>query len=126
MATSMQMASAAYQVNNAASSAQSAAANTTGGGDAEDSGGEDAKHDTSEKKDTSSEWFDDLMEGFAEIYRLTVRGGQSCGQCVRSTSYPIKENMFKAYDAAASHISPTADQSIGRGRAQPTPVFAYE
>ena len=38
------------------------------------------------------DFMDDLFEGFAELYRLAVNGGQSCGECVRKTTYPIKES----------------------------------
>eukprot|EP00439_Symbiodinium_sp_Y106_P040365 s1614_g4.t4 len=45
---------------------------------------------------------DDLMEGFAELYRLAISGGQSCGDCVRKTTYPIKESILGAYDGVSA------------------------
>eukprot|EP00434_Breviolum_minutum_P003711 symbB.v1.2.003266.t2/scaffold117.1/size318901/5 len=42
------------------------------------------------KKLEVSDFFDDLMEGFAEIWRLTVAGGHSFASCVRRVAYPLK------------------------------------
>eukprot|EP00435_Cladocopium_sp_Y103_P032068 s1800_g8.t1 len=42
------------------------------------------------KKIEVSDFFDDLMEGFAEIWRLTVAGGHSFASCVRRVAYPLK------------------------------------
>mmetsp|Transcript_50086 Transcript_50086/g.119164 ORF Transcript_50086/g.119164 Transcript_50086/m.119164 type:complete len:144 (-) Transcript_50086:195-626(-) len=47
------------------------------------------------------EWLDDLLEGFAELYRRSVGAGQQCHDCVRRTAYPIKQRLVAGYDTAA-------------------------
>merc|ERR1719350_1493105 len=37
------------------------------------------------------DWVDDIMEGIAEIYRMTTGCGYVCVAGVRNTAYPIKE-----------------------------------
>ncbi|CAE7207611.1 GA2OX2, partial [Symbiodinium microadriaticum] len=95
-------AGASSAVGKAAGSAKQAAGGSKGASKAaeseeEDSGVEEATDSAKkdhkikgEKKVEVGEWMDDLMEGFAELYRLAISGGQSCGDCVRKTTYPIK------------------------------------
>eukprot|EP00913_Durusdinium_trenchii_P021776 g20459.t1 len=66
------------------------------------------KHQTLEpgekKKLEIGDFMDDLMEGFAELYRLAVNGGQTCGECVRKTTYPIKERAEVVLNSATAVV----------------------
>merc|ERR1719446_1893166 len=35
-------------------------------------------------------WVDDLMEGFAEVYTVTIGGVHTCTSSTRSAVYPVK------------------------------------
>eukprot|EP00930_Biecheleria_cincta_P020452 TRINITY_DN15393_c0_g1_i2.p1 TRINITY_DN15393_c0_g1~~TRINITY_DN15393_c0_g1_i2.p1 ORF type:complete len:153 (-),score=38.80 TRINITY_DN15393_c0_g1_i2:105-563(-) len=70
-----------------------------------------------------SEWLDDLLEGFAEIYRLSISGGAVFITCVRKVAYPIKEAAVSSFDnisgttqeanpsRTSSHYAPTFAQN---------------
>lgn len=58
------------------------------------------------KKIEAGEFFDDLMEGFAEIWRLTVAGGHSFASCVRRVAYPLKEGAVQAFDMVSESSNP--------------------
>mmetsp|Transcript_11325 Transcript_11325/g.21341 ORF Transcript_11325/g.21341 Transcript_11325/m.21341 type:complete len:147 (+) Transcript_11325:77-517(+) len=66
-----------------------------------------------------SDFFDDLMEGFAELWRLAVAGGHSFASCVRRVAYPLKESAVQAMDS----LNETAS---GRRTAAPVaPTFVH-
>mmetsp|Transcript_101832 Transcript_101832/g.255282 ORF Transcript_101832/g.255282 Transcript_101832/m.255282 type:complete len:128 (-) Transcript_101832:100-483(-) len=127
----MAAASGAAQVSSAANAASSAASNAAGGGKEKKKKGKD--DDSEEESDDEPnakektelqvwEWFDDLMEGFAEIYRMTVGAGHSCNDGVRKCVYPIKERLLDTYDAVDSRVNPRP----GQGDNSHAPVFAHE
>mmetsp|Transcript_1321 Transcript_1321/g.3100 ORF Transcript_1321/g.3100 Transcript_1321/m.3100 type:complete len:140 (+) Transcript_1321:79-498(+) len=106
-----------------AASSSSRAPNTTLDEDEdEDSGAEEVvdgkvshKIKGEKKKIEAGDFFDDLMEGFAEIWRLTVAGGHSFASCVRRVAYPLKESAMDAMDSlntdprgrSSRHVAPT-------------------
>eukprot|EP00929_Paragymnodinium_shiwhaense_P079214 TRINITY_DN41211_c0_g1_i2.p2 TRINITY_DN41211_c0_g1~~TRINITY_DN41211_c0_g1_i2.p2 ORF type:complete len:134 (+),score=29.31 TRINITY_DN41211_c0_g1_i2:108-509(+) len=130
MGTKMAVAGAAYQAQNAANSAAASAGNAGGSGAVEDSEEEEgdrrAEAKPLQQEEEKDSFFDDMMEGFAEIYRMTVGGGHTCVECMRKVAYPIKETCYSTYDGVAGHLAPTADARIGRGNAPPAPTFAHE
>eukprot|EP00931_Biecheleriopsis_adriatica_P097238 TRINITY_DN709_c0_g1_i1.p1 TRINITY_DN709_c0_g1~~TRINITY_DN709_c0_g1_i1.p1 ORF type:complete len:153 (-),score=26.00 TRINITY_DN709_c0_g1_i1:64-498(-) len=139
LGTQARLARGAAQASNAASSA---VAGATGGGDSDDedtekadSGAEEAatgagvekpKIKGSKNRIDTSEWVDDLLEGFAEIYRLVIIGGQSCGDCVRKTSYPIKEGILGAVDGISGAVNPSADARAASGGFVAAPTFRHD
>mmetsp|Transcript_22424 Transcript_22424/g.42318 ORF Transcript_22424/g.42318 Transcript_22424/m.42318 type:complete len:146 (-) Transcript_22424:34-471(-) len=142
LGTQMKLAGAAAgassAVSNAASSAKQAAGAPKGGAmesDEEDSGVEEAadgqagknhKLKGEKKKLDIGDWMDDLMEGFAELSRLALTGGQSCGDCVRKTTYPIKESILGAYDGVSAQVNPSTGARAASGRAAAAPTFRHE
>ncbi|CAE7778551.1 GA2OX2 [Symbiodinium sp. CCMP2456] len=131
-------AGASSAVGKAAGSAKQAAGGSKGApkaaeSDEEDSGVEEATDSAKkdhkikgEKKVEVGEWMDDLMEGFAELYRLAISGGQSCGDCVRKTTYPIKESILGAYDGVSAQVNPTTGARAAAGRSAAAPTFRHE
>jgi len=151
MASSAQVARAAYNTNRSAKNAAAAAEGAIPQGKAqppppppgrrgkkgrrrdssnEGSGEEDDDTDDEEKKKKKEadkarektetevwEWVDDLLTGFAFIYSSTVTYGRQCGDCVRKTSYPIKERVLEGVDAVSHSINPTTEQRVGGGGA---------
>eukprot|EP00435_Cladocopium_sp_Y103_P066314 s662_g28.t1 len=98
LGTQMKMAKAASGVSGAVGKATSSASRAAAG----------ATRDEGEKKKLEiGDFMDDLMEGFAELYRLAVNGGQTCGDCVRKTTYPIKEPRYADRECTvhAPHVS---------------------
>mmetsp|Transcript_80871 Transcript_80871/g.234491 ORF Transcript_80871/g.234491 Transcript_80871/m.234491 type:complete len:142 (+) Transcript_80871:115-540(+) len=72
------------------------------------------------------EWVDDLLEGFAEIYRVTVASGHTCGEHVRRAAYPVKETLVDTYDEVAKVINPSVEAQTAQGRFGGAPTFAHE
>lgn len=65
--------------------------------DADEGKGKD--EDSGEKPDVQVwEWLDDLLEGAAFLYTVSVHTMHSFSECVRRTAYPIKEEVLNAYD----------------------------
>lgn len=133
----MKMAKAASGVSSAVgkatSSASAAGATRDEGSEEEDSGEEelvDGKTDHKIKGDKKKleigDFMDDLMEGFAELYRMAVNGGQTCGDCVRKTTYPIKESILGAYDGVSSQVNPSSGARAATGRFAAAPTFRHE
>ncbi|CAK9111057.1 Gibberellin 2-beta-dioxygenase 2 [Durusdinium trenchii] len=133
----MKMAKAASGVSSAVGKATGAAKSSKAAenddSEEEDSGEEelvdgktDHKIKGEKKKLEIGDFMDDLMEGFAELYRLAVNGGQTCGECVRKTTYPIKESIIGAYDGVASQVNPSTGARAATGRFAATPTFQHE
>lgn len=96
--------------------------------DEEDSGAEEVidgrtshKIKGEKKKIEVSDFFDDLMEGFAEIWRLTIAGGHSFASCVRRVAYPLKESALQAMDAVNETSNPRR-----AGGAHQAPTFVHQ
>ncbi|CAK0880817.1 unnamed protein product, partial [Prorocentrum cordatum] len=68
------------------------------------------------------EWVDDLMEGFAELYKLTITGGHTCAEGIRRGAYPIKESCVESWDTIQRTFNPPSD-SRRHGAA---PTFRHE
>ena len=74
------------------------------------------------KKLEVSDFFDDLMEGFAEIWRLTVAGGHSFASCVRRVAYPLKESALQAMDT----LNETSNPRRAGGGGHQAPTFVHQ
>lgn len=60
------------------------------------------------------EFGDDIMEGFAEIYRVTTTGIESTAMCVKSTVYPVKQWMMGVSQGSTqSGAAPHQDEMHG-------------
>mmetsp|Transcript_132333 Transcript_132333/g.411353 ORF Transcript_132333/g.411353 Transcript_132333/m.411353 type:complete len:108 (-) Transcript_132333:62-385(-) len=73
-----------------------------------------------------SEWLNDLMTGFAVIWKSTESAGRDCGDCVSRTAYPIKERILGTVDSVQSRTNPSAETRTGRGEFTVTPTFSHE
>eukprot|EP00930_Biecheleria_cincta_P036870 TRINITY_DN25272_c0_g1_i1.p1 TRINITY_DN25272_c0_g1~~TRINITY_DN25272_c0_g1_i1.p1 ORF type:complete len:152 (-),score=32.52 TRINITY_DN25272_c0_g1_i1:10-408(-) len=73
-----------------------------------------------------SEWLDDIMEGFAELYRLAVNGGQSCGDTIRKAAYPVKEGVLSAYDGVRNAVNPSTETQANNGNFNVAPTIRHE
>lgn len=134
----MKMAKAASGVSGAVSKATGSASKAAAGKGNEDSEEEDSGEEElvdgktdhklkgEKKKLEIGDFMDDLMEGFAELYRLAVNGGQTCGECVRKTTYPIKESILGAYDGVSSQVNPSTGSRAATGRFAAAPTFRHE
>merc|ERR1712232_1265658 len=114
-----------HSVNQATAQAQEAATSAAAGGTEQgpDDEGQVRQSDGEEKQGPrahepkatrAEEFFDDMMEGFAEIYRQTVGGGQACADCVRRGAYPLKQAVVRATDQVSTVVSP--DQNAPGGQ----------
>mmetsp|Transcript_136715 Transcript_136715/g.381000 ORF Transcript_136715/g.381000 Transcript_136715/m.381000 type:complete len:119 (-) Transcript_136715:159-515(-) len=87
---------------------------------------EDDSKEQKEKEELLSGWLRDLMEGFAEIYKVTIAAGHQCGDCVRKVSYPVKQRVIETYDEVNDMVNPPADVRTARGEFSAAPTFAHE
>mmetsp|Transcript_8512 Transcript_8512/g.24029 ORF Transcript_8512/g.24029 Transcript_8512/m.24029 type:complete len:150 (-) Transcript_8512:153-602(-) len=72
------------------------------------------------------DFLDDLMEGFAEIYKMTVGAGHQCNDCIRKTSFPIKERIVSFTDDVQAAMNPSAESRTARGEFAAAPTFSHE
>jgi len=83
--------------------------------DVSDSGESESEQKTEQKTEPSRtelpRFLSDLLEGFAEIYRISTGGAQQCSDCVRKNAYPIKERVVESHDAVASMGNSRANAS---------------
>eukprot|EP00927_Polykrikos_kofoidii_P079431 TRINITY_DN76214_c0_g1_i1.p2 TRINITY_DN76214_c0_g1~~TRINITY_DN76214_c0_g1_i1.p2 ORF type:complete len:171 (-),score=29.56 TRINITY_DN76214_c0_g1_i1:46-558(-) len=79
-------------------------------GDAQHGHEDDARQDHPTKV---WEWLDDLFEGCAELYRVSIGCGHSCYEGARHVSYPIKQVTIKVFDTCSQ---------CGQGQGNPAHV----